>query len=157
MSSFKVRFKREAPEVALIQMRAEDHVKSCIRNLDGIFLSGMTVTIRRLPDMDLKRFEGTFSLWNETSSYMDFGTCKYLRFLCTNSDKNRKVAPSKVTSVTLCFGFLNIIFLALHAFLIQQTLHFFNVSPYIMEEDISLMLVNCGGTSVVKVEGQNEV
>jgi hypothetical protein len=60
MSSFKVRFKREAPDIDLIQMRAEDHLELCIRNLDGIFLFGKTVTIRCLPDIDLRRFEGTF-------------------------------------------------------------------------------------------------
>ncbi len=37
--------------------------------------------------------------------YMDFRTCKYFRFFCKNADKNPEVAPSKLMSVTLCFGF----------------------------------------------------
>jgi hypothetical protein len=72
-----VRFKSKSPDVALVQMRAEDHVKLCIRNLDGIFLFGKMVTIRRSPDIDLEKFERSFSLFKGTSSYEDFGSCKY--------------------------------------------------------------------------------
>ncbi len=84
-------------------MRCKDHVESCIRHLDGIFLFGNTVTIKPSPDVKLQNSNETYQLCDESSSYADFTTCNFFRFLAANAHKNREVAPSKVTAVPFNF------------------------------------------------------
>jgi hypothetical protein len=87
----------------VIQMGRQQHVESCIRHLDGIFLFGNTVTIKPSPDVNMQNSDETYLLWDGSGSYADFTTCNLLRFVGPNAHKNREVAPSKVTAVKLNF------------------------------------------------------
>jgi hypothetical protein len=100
-SSFKVRFKKDASDVAMVQMRSKDHVESCIRILNGLFLFEKTITIECSPDIDLERCEKLYPMWNTTMSYVNLANCKHFWFLRANTSKKGEVAPSKVPRVIL--------------------------------------------------------
>jgi hypothetical protein len=149
MVTFKVRFKKKDKDVAVVQMRSKNHVDSCIRNLNGIFLFDKTITIERSPDVDMEHPEATYELWNKSSSSEDFTTCKHFRFLHPNAGKNREVGPSKVMIITTkilfvfyCFGNVYPSYSTCTVCL-RQALHFFNVPPQITEQYLRSLLVAC--------------